>query len=301
MAAKGSFKSGASGCDAPRSTGAIDARPVEHAGRVLKRLAACPVARYTRCVVKSGSTPADSEISKALLAFNPDEIHGRWEETLKRRASDPRAAITSARTLLEDTCKWILHEAGEPFKDEDDLPAPLALFPSGYKESRHSAGEIDRQLSVPRLRTRAFWPLTMGVAELISKSPERLYDWLTAPQNLPEYLFGVIIRREFQQLCKLPIKSGQTMPQSAGHDGGTWTRISALLLFRLSRSDFSQRGSISFRRHDVVESNDHYCFNYRSRCRCYGSMDITYSDYCGHCGSDCRRCRHYGSMDIAVY
>jgi hypothetical protein len=76
-----------------------------------------------RPIAKSGATPADAEISKALLAFNPGEIHGRWEGALARRASDPRAAITSARTLLEDTCKWILHEANEPFKDDDDLPA----------------------------------------------------------------------------------------------------------------------------------------------------------------------------------
>jgi hypothetical protein len=76
-----------------------------------------------RPLAKPGTTPAEDEISKALLAFNPGEIHGRWQEALARRASDPRAAITSARTLLEDTCKWILHEANETFKDDDDLPA----------------------------------------------------------------------------------------------------------------------------------------------------------------------------------
>ena len=40
----------------------------------------------------------------------------------RHRGNDPRAAITSARTLLEDTCKWILDEAGEVPKDDDDLP-----------------------------------------------------------------------------------------------------------------------------------------------------------------------------------
>jgi hypothetical protein len=69
-----------------------------------------------------GTTPADQEISKALAAFNPAEIHTRWEEALKRRTGDPRAAITLARTLLEDTCKWILHEADKNFKEDDDLP-----------------------------------------------------------------------------------------------------------------------------------------------------------------------------------
>jgi hypothetical protein len=72
---------------------------------------------------KVGATPADNEISKTLLAFNPSDIHARWTEAIERRSTNPSAAITSARTLLEDTCKWILHEAGESFEDENDLPA----------------------------------------------------------------------------------------------------------------------------------------------------------------------------------
>ncbi len=73
--------------------------------------------------VTDGTTPADDDIGRALAAFNPTEIHARWQEALKRRSTDPRAAITLARTILEDTCKWIIHEAGKDFKDEDDLPA----------------------------------------------------------------------------------------------------------------------------------------------------------------------------------
>jgi AbiJ-like protein/abortive infection Abi-like protein len=88
----------------------------------VSRMSGSPV-YAVRLLARPGTTPADDEISKALLAFNPGEIHGRWQEALARRASDPRAAITSARTLLEDTCKWILHEANETFKDDDDLPA----------------------------------------------------------------------------------------------------------------------------------------------------------------------------------
>jgi AbiJ N-terminal domain 3/Abortive infection C-terminus len=88
----------------------------------VSRMSGSPV-YAVRPLARPGTTPADDEISKALMAFNPDEIHGRWQEALTRRAADPRAAITSARTLLEDTCKWILHEANETFKDDDDLPA----------------------------------------------------------------------------------------------------------------------------------------------------------------------------------
>jgi AbiJ N-terminal domain 3/Abortive infection C-terminus len=88
----------------------------------IARMSGSPV-YAVRPLARPGATPADDEISKALMAFNPGEIHGRWQEALTRRAADPRAAITSARTLLEDTCKWILYEAGETFKDDDDLPA----------------------------------------------------------------------------------------------------------------------------------------------------------------------------------
>jgi hypothetical protein len=95
-----------------------------------------------RPLVKPGTTPADEEIAKALMAFNPDEIHGRWQEALSRRGTDPRAAITSARTLLEDTCKWILHEANETFQDDDDLPVlyrclakVLKLAPDDHTET----------------------------------------------------------------------------------------------------------------------------------------------------------------------
>src|SRR5205807_4544678 len=94
-----------------------DGFPIE----AVSRMSGSPISEV-RQLVKSNSTPADSEISKVHLAFNPDDIHARWQEALHRRASDPRAAITLARTLLEDTCKWILHEAGELFKDEVDLP-----------------------------------------------------------------------------------------------------------------------------------------------------------------------------------
>lgn len=86
-------------------------------------------------------TPADTEIGKTIAAFNSGEIHERWTEALTRRAADPRAAITSARTLLEDVCKWILTEAGEEFPDDDDLPgfykrlaAVLNLAPDQHTE-----------------------------------------------------------------------------------------------------------------------------------------------------------------------
>lgn len=68
-------------------------------------------------------SPADSAISAVLAEFSPDDVHARWASALERRANDPSGAITLARTLLEDVCKWILSDSGETsWKDSDDLP-----------------------------------------------------------------------------------------------------------------------------------------------------------------------------------
>lgn len=67
-------------------------------------------------------TPSDATISATLQAFNPDVVHARWQGALERRSSNPEGAITLSRTLLEDVCKWVIHEAGETFEEKDDLP-----------------------------------------------------------------------------------------------------------------------------------------------------------------------------------
>jgi hypothetical protein len=69
----------------------------------------------------SGS-PADESISAALAAFDPTQVHARWTMAMERRATEPSGAITLARTLLEDVCKWILDQAGETWQEADDLP-----------------------------------------------------------------------------------------------------------------------------------------------------------------------------------
>lgn len=67
-------------------------------------------------------SPADDSISAALAAFDPNQVHSRWMAALDRRATQPEGAITLARTLLEDVCKWILDQAGETWQEADDLP-----------------------------------------------------------------------------------------------------------------------------------------------------------------------------------
>jgi hypothetical protein len=67
-------------------------------------------------------SPADKSISAALAAFDPTQVHARWTMAMDRRASEPAGAITLARTLLEDVCKWILDQARETWQEADDLP-----------------------------------------------------------------------------------------------------------------------------------------------------------------------------------
>jgi hypothetical protein len=73
------------------------------------------------------SSPADADISEKLATLSPEAVHAVWEEALRRRDSDPQAAITSARTLIETVCKHILVERGVQFDDGAELPKLYGL------------------------------------------------------------------------------------------------------------------------------------------------------------------------------
>lgn len=79
------------------------------------------------------SSPADAAISSTLGRFEPELVHDRWTAALDRRSSDPAGAITLARTLLEDVCRWLLEEIGENAGEHDDLPALYRKLAKGLK------------------------------------------------------------------------------------------------------------------------------------------------------------------------
>ncbi len=83
------------------------------------KVSGSPIYKMQRAILGS---PADHGISAALQAFDPNDVHGRWIAAVERRADDPQGAITLARTLLEDVCKWILDEAEAEYPDNADLP-----------------------------------------------------------------------------------------------------------------------------------------------------------------------------------
>ena len=104
----------------------------------VRRLSGSPVYEVQPAAIGS---PADDAISQALADFEPDTVAARWTQALDRRDTDPAGAITLARTLLEDVCKWIIVEAGEAYEEKDDLPVLyrklakiLNLAPDGHTE-----------------------------------------------------------------------------------------------------------------------------------------------------------------------
>lgn len=102
------------------------------------RMSGSPV--YTVDVGAIGS-PSDATISDTLAKFEPEQVHARWTAALDRRSDDPAGAITLARTLLEDVCRWMLHDLDIPAADQDDLPGlyrklskALKLAPDDHSE-----------------------------------------------------------------------------------------------------------------------------------------------------------------------
>ncbi len=67
-------------------------------------------------------SPADATISSTLQRFEPEQVHALWTAALDRRSTDPAGAITLARTLLEDVCRWLLDQIGHTATEQDDLP-----------------------------------------------------------------------------------------------------------------------------------------------------------------------------------
>lgn len=57
-----------------------------------------------------------------LIVFDEAYIHILWEKAIERKESDPEAAITSARTLIESVLKYILDDQSIIYNDGAELP-----------------------------------------------------------------------------------------------------------------------------------------------------------------------------------
>lgn len=97
---------------------------------VSARLSGYPVYSVSRL---DGAAPAHLAISDVLAKFEPDQVHARWEAALDRRTTDPAGAITLARSLLEDVCRWLLADLEIVTTDQDDLPTLYRKLSKGLK------------------------------------------------------------------------------------------------------------------------------------------------------------------------
>lgn len=65
---------------------------------------------------------ADKSISDKIERFNQSYINAEWLKALERKSDDPEGAITTSRTLIETTCKFILDNFSITYKDDIELP-----------------------------------------------------------------------------------------------------------------------------------------------------------------------------------
>jgi len=86
--------------------------------------------------------PAVDASTEVLTAVDSRHVQEAWHKAMDRRVSDPDGAITTARSLVETVCKYILDERGVSYDDTLELPKlyrlvseELKLAPSQHSES----------------------------------------------------------------------------------------------------------------------------------------------------------------------
>lgn len=89
------------------------------------------------------SYPSDNITTDKIKSLNVDYIQSEWSKALDRRTTDPEAAITSARTLIETVCKYILDSKNIQYKDGEDLPK---LYNLTAKELNLSPSQHDEKI-----------------------------------------------------------------------------------------------------------------------------------------------------------
>lgn len=69
------------------------------------------------------SAPGDDVVTSTLSTVDSEHVRAAWEKAIERRRIDPDGAITSARTLLECVCKFVLDKNSVSYDDKADFPA----------------------------------------------------------------------------------------------------------------------------------------------------------------------------------
>ncbi|WP_264421658.1 abortive infection family protein [Novosphingobium sp. KCTC 2891] len=69
-------------------------------------------------------TPVENIVAEALSKLDEAHVRPIWDKAIARCTFDPEGAVTSARTLLESTCRLILEaaDATDVLSENPDLP-----------------------------------------------------------------------------------------------------------------------------------------------------------------------------------
>lgn len=74
-------------------------------------------------LVERGATePSSISLEDMMADCTSISVIDCWKKLHLRRRNDPEGAITTARSLVESICKYILEELEEPYTNKDDLP-----------------------------------------------------------------------------------------------------------------------------------------------------------------------------------
>lgn len=93
-------------------------------------------------LVEGRKTPlTGKQLTDALQSLSLDEVNRVWKRGLDRLANDPEGAITTARTLLETTCKHILDAESIGYDDGAELPKLYRLTAQTLKLAPDQASE----------------------------------------------------------------------------------------------------------------------------------------------------------------
>jgi hypothetical protein len=141
-------------------------------------------------VLSPATTPL-AFLQEHLQTIDSQSITNDWERMLSTAETDPEDAITSARALVESTCKSILDELHIPYEDKWDLgrlyketAKALQLSPGGYKEQYSSRFSVGCSVCL------SGWPRYVTRSAMHTARARILSEQLHATRGWPSMLRG---------------------------------------------------------------------------------------------------------------
>lgn len=105
---------------------------------------------FTPIIEAASNTKSEvhSHLGETFTKYDEDGVTDAWSKALARCNEDPEGAITSARTLLEETCIHILESAGAELPSKKTLPKLYSTLSTllNISPSQHSEDDFKQIL-----------------------------------------------------------------------------------------------------------------------------------------------------------